>query len=66
VLNASLGPVYLREGTPIPGDVASERVLTIKHVFLDPPEQPQEQLPEVIEPSPSFTRPLANPPLGIV
>jgi hypothetical protein len=29
VLNASLGPVYLREGTPIPDDVASERVLTI-------------------------------------
>jgi hypothetical protein len=48
-------------------------VITICRVFIDPPEQHQEQLPEVTEPSPaieraspSFTRPRANPPLGIV
>ena len=73
VLNAKLGPVYLREGTAIPEGVAPERVVYIERVLIDPPEQPEEELPEITEaspaierPSPSFTRPLANPPLGIV
>jgi hypothetical protein len=73
VLNQNQGPVYLREGATIPEDVAPERVTTIKRVFLDPPPQPEEQLPEVVEPSPaieraspSFNRPLANPEIGIV
>jgi hypothetical protein len=52
--------------------VAPERVVTISRVFLDPPEQPAEHLPEVVEASPaieraspSFNRPLATPPLRI-
>jgi hypothetical protein len=40
----------------IPDNVTPERVVTIKRVFLDPPEQPQEQLPEVTEPSPAIER----------
>ena len=74
LLETDQSPVYLREGAEIPDGVAPERVVTIKRVFIDPPEQPQEQLPEVVEPSPaierssppSFNRPLANPVLGIV
>jgi hypothetical protein len=73
VLNLKLGPVYLREGTAVPEGVGPERVVYVKRVFLDPAEQPAEQLPEIVEPSPaieraspSFSRPLANPPLGIV
>jgi hypothetical protein len=67
-----LGPVYLREGETIPEGVAPERVVYIKRVFIDPPEQPIEELPEITEPSPainrpsSFNRPLVYPPLGIV
>jgi len=48
-------------------------VVFIKRVLIDPPEQAQEHLPEIIEPSPaieraspSFNRPLAEPKLGIV
>ena len=74
VLNQYQGPVYLREGEPIPEEVDLDRVVTIKRLILDPPEQPQEQLPEVVEPSPaierssppSFNRPLNYPPLGIL
>jgi hypothetical protein len=64
LLNTNQGPVYVREGTAIPENVS--------RVFLDPPEQPAEHLPEVVEASPaieraspSFNRPLATPPLGI-
>jgi hypothetical protein len=73
LLNKNSGPVYLREGAEIPAGIEPEQVIFICRVLIDPPEQPQEQLPEVVEPSPaiergspSFTRPLANPPLGIV
>ena len=73
VLNQHQGPVYLREGSAIPDEVAPERVVTIKRVYVDPPERPQEHLPEIVEPStaierasPSFSCPLANPVLGIV
>ena len=66
----NLGPVYLREGEPIP---EGREPVYIELVFVDPPEMPAEELPEITEPSPaiersspSFTRPLANPPLGIV
>jgi hypothetical protein len=72
LLNTNQGPVYVREGTAIPENVAPERVVTISRVFLDPPEQPAKHLPEVVEASPaieraspSFNRPLATPPLGI-
>jgi len=49
-------------------------VVFIKRAYIDPPEQPDEHLPEVVEPSPAieraspptFNRPLASPPLGIV
>jgi hypothetical protein len=74
VLNQHQGPVYLREGEAIPEEIDLDRVVTIKRVFLDPPEQPAEHLPEVVEPSPAieraspptFNRPLASPSLGIV
>jgi UDP-glucose 6-dehydrogenase len=73
LLNTNQGPIYLREGQAIPDGIAPERVVTIKRVFLDPPEHAAEELPATIEsspaierPSPSFTRPLATPPLGIV
>lgn len=74
LLNQNQGPVYLCAGTAIPDGVAPEQVVWIKRVFIDPPEQREEQLPEVVEPSPaierssppSFNRPLANPELGIV
>ena len=71
--SANNTPVYLRDGEAIPDEINPERVVTIKRVFLDPPEMPAEELPESTEPSPaierpspSFTRPLATPPLGIV
>jgi hypothetical protein len=49
-------------------------VISIKRVFIDPPEQAAEELPEIVEPCPraspqSFNRPLTNStnsPLGIV
>ena len=73
VLNPQLGPVYLREGEPVPEGLELERVIYIERVFIDPPEQPQEELPEATEsspaierPSPSFKRPLPDHPLGIV
>jgi hypothetical protein len=54
LLNTNQGPVYVREGTAIPDNVAPERVVTISRVFLDPPEQPAEHLPEVVEASPAI------------
>jgi hypothetical protein len=74
LLNARSGPVYLREGSEVPAGVDPDRAIYIKRVLLEPPEQPQEYLPEIVEPSPaieraspSFNRPLAtNPPPGIV
>jgi hypothetical protein len=73
LLNTNQGPIYLRDGEAIPDGIDPERVVTIKRMFLDPPDMPVEELPETTEtspaierPSPAFTRPLANPPLGIV
>jgi hypothetical protein len=71
---ADTAPLYLREEEAIPEGVAPERVVTIKRVFVDPPDMPAEELPETTEPSPaierpslpSLKRPLTNPPLGIV
>lgn len=59
---------------PSPRGLDPERVVTIKRVFIDPPEEPAEQLPEIVEPSPAiehpspqtFNRPLPTPRLGIV
>jgi hypothetical protein len=71
---ADTAPLYLREEEAIPEGVAPERVVTIKRVFVDPPDLPAEALPETTEPSPaierpslpSFKRPLTNPEIGIV
>jgi hypothetical protein len=46
----------------------------VTRLFIDPPEQPEEQLPETTEPSPAierpspqgFKRPLPTPRLGII
>ena len=74
LLNQNQGPVYLRAGSEVPEDLDPQRVVWIERVLIDPPEQPQEQLPEIVEPSPAierasppnFNRPLPNPRLGIV
>ena len=73
VPNAQLGPVYLREGEPVPEGLEPERVVYIRRVYIDPAERPAEELPEIVEASPaieraspSFTRPLTNPEIGIV
>ena len=71
LLDQNQGTVYLREGDEIP---EGRKAVLVKRVFIDPPEQPQEELPETTEPSPaierpsppSFRRPLANPEIGIV
>jgi hypothetical protein len=71
LLSTDQTPVYLREGTPVP---EGRKAVIVKRVFIDPPEQPQEELPETTEPSPaierpspqSFNRPLPAPPLGII
>lgn len=65
------GTVYLREGEPAP---EGRKAVVVTRVFIDPPEQPLEELPETTEPSPaierpspqSFNRPLPDYPLGIV
>ena len=71
LLNQNQGTVYLREGEPAP---EGRKVVYVQRVFIEPPEQPQEELPETTEPSPaierpspqSFNRPLPTPRLGIV
>ncbi len=71
LLDQNQATVYLLEGEPAP---EGRRVVYIQRVFIDPPEQPEEELPETTEPSPaierpspqSFNRPLPTPPLGIV
>lgn len=60
LLSARAGPVYLREGAEVPQDVDPDRVITIKRIYLDPPEQPAEKLPEIVESSPAIER--AAPP----
>jgi len=73
LLNARSGPVYVREGSEVPAGVDLDRLIYIQRVLIDPPEKPAEHLPEVVEPSPaieraspSFSRPLAEPEIGIV
>jgi hypothetical protein len=71
LLDQNQATVYLRDGEPEP---EGRKVVYIQRVFIDPPEQPAEQLPETTEPSPaierpsppSFRRPLPDHPLGIV
>jgi hypothetical protein len=66
--------VYLREGAELPDGIDADRVVWIKRVLIDPPEQAEEALPEIVEASPaieraappSFRRRLAEPKLGIV
>ena len=71
LLNTDQTPVYLREGDPVP---EGRKAVIVRRVFIDPPAQPEEELPETTEPSPaierpspqSFNRPLPDHPLGIV
>jgi hypothetical protein len=56
-MNTNQGPVYLREGAPVPEAVEPERVVTVKLVFIDPPDMPAEELPESTEPLPTIERP---------
>jgi hypothetical protein len=71
LLNQNQGTVYLREGDEVP---EGRKAVIVTRVFIDPPEQPQEELQETTEPSPaierpspqSFNRPLPTPRLGIV
>jgi hypothetical protein len=70
LLSTNQGTVYLCEGEPAP---EGRKAVYVQRVFIDPPPQPKEELPETTEPSPaierpspSFKRPLATPPLGIV
>jgi hypothetical protein len=67
-------PIYLRDGDEAPADIDPNRVVWIKRVLLDPPDQPEEQLLEVTEASPAvekaqptdFYKPLLVPEQGIV
>jgi hypothetical protein len=43
------GPLYLRDGEPIPDGVDAERVVFIKRVFVEPPERDEEPLPATQE-----------------
>jgi len=71
LLNTNQGTVYLREGEEVP---EGRKAVVVKRVFIDPPSQPEEELPETTEPSPAierpspqqFNRPLPTPRLGIV
>jgi hypothetical protein len=71
LLNKNQGTVYLREGDEVP---EGRKPVFVKRVFIDPPEQPLEELPETTEPAPaierpspqSFNRPLPDHPIGIV
>jgi hypothetical protein len=42
--NAS-GPVYLRDGSPIPDGVDLDRVVWIKRTFVEPPARVEDELP---------------------
>jgi hypothetical protein len=44
LLNANQGPVYARGEVE---NVASERLVIIKRVFIDPPEREESELPKV-------------------
>jgi hypothetical protein len=74
VLSRKEAPVYLREGSEVPEGIDPDRVVWIKRVLLDPPDQPQEELPEITEASPAieqasppeFHRQLAVPEQGIL
>lgn len=57
LLNTTRGPVYLREGEPVP---EGREPVYIKRIFLDPPEHAAEELPETVEPSPAIER--SSPP----
>jgi formylglycine-generating enzyme required for sulfatase activity len=67
-------PVYLRAEDDLPTDIDEARVVRIKRVLIDPPDQPQEDLPEVLEASPAiekaeaqgFHKPLLIPEQGIL
>lgn len=71
LLNQNQGTVYLREGDEVP---EGRKAVYVKRVFIDPPEQPQEELPAEPSPSPAierpspqnFNRPLPTPRMGIV
>jgi hypothetical protein len=73
LLSRNQGPVYLKDGAELPEGVEEARVVWVKRVLLDPPDHPDEQLPEILESSPaiekaespSFQRKLAEPELGI-
>jgi len=74
LLSRKDAPVYLREGAEVPADIDPDRVVWIKRVLIEPPEQAEETLPEVVEASPAieraapptFHRPLALPEQGII
>ena len=66
-------PLYFREGDSIPEEIAPERVIFIKRVLIDPPEDEQEQLPEMAteaeaerKPPRNFCDPMHLPKLAIV
>ena len=48
LLNPRSGPVYLREGSEVPAGVDPDRVIYIRRVLIDPPEQSAEELPEAL------------------
>jgi hypothetical protein len=50
-LGNSAGPVYLRDGDPIPDGVDPDRVVFIARQFIDPPERIEDELPAPQEPS---------------
>ena len=74
LLSRNQGPIYLQAGTAIPEGIDESRVVWITRVLIEPTEQPEERLPEVIEASPSiekaappgFHRPLQVPEQGIL
>ena len=74
VLSRKEAPIYLRDGAELPADIDADRVVWIKRVLLDPPDQPEEQLPEITEATPAieqasppeFHHKLNEPELGIV
>jgi hypothetical protein len=57
LLSRKAAPVYLRDGSEVPADVDADRVVWIKRVLLDPPDHPDEDLPEITEASPAIEKP---------